>query len=77
MCPDGDSSFYVSACVYACTPYFLRMSEFDKLDVTYFCHANETHNMYLYWQKQRLRWWKQVGGSMEQVGGGNGTSGWG
>lgn len=39
------------------------MSEFDKLDVAYFCHANEAHKIYLYWQKQRLRWWKQVGTS--------------
>lgn len=55
------------------------MSEFDKLDIAYFCQANEAHKIYLYWQKQRLRWWKQVGdwmgGSMELVGGVKGSSG--
>ena len=45
------------------------MQEFDLLDVAYFCHADESHKMYLYWQKQRLRWWKQVGGV-------NGVGGW-
>ena len=57
-------------CVYVCAPSFPRMREFDKMDVAYFCHASESHKMYLYWQKQRLRWWKQVGGV-------NGGSGWG
>ena len=52
------------------------MSEFDKLDVAYFCHANEAHKIYLYWQKQRLRWWKQVGGVSEWVGGVRGWVGW-
>jgi glycyl-tRNA synthetase len=43
-----------------------RLKEFQQMEMLFFCHSSEAHDAYIYWQKQRLRWWKQYSDDPER-----------
>ena len=37
-----------------------RLRRYDSVGLQFFCSPDEHRQWYSYWQKQRLRWWKEV-----------------
>jgi glycyl-tRNA synthetase len=41
--------------------FIFRTSEFEQMELEFFCHPQEAVYWYLYWREERLRWYRTLG----------------
>jgi glycyl-tRNA synthetase len=47
--------------------FTFRSREFEQLEIEFFCHPGEAHAWYGFWREQRMRWWRSLGLSADNL----------
>ena len=47
--------------------FIFRSREFEQMEMEWFCHPDESMKWYEFWKHERMRWWKSLGVSEENL----------
>ena len=47
--------------------FIFRSREFEQMEMEWFCHPNEAQTWFDYWKDQRMKWWRSLGVSADNL----------